>query len=113
MQVNAESYGNAVILNLKGEITEDCISSFKQIVDHHLGDSQVVDLVLNMEQVPFIDSAGLEFLLDLQDRLAAKFGRVKLTCCDENVRKILEITQLSRSFEVLADVAEAVKAIRV
>ena len=113
MQVNAESYGNAVILNLKGEFTEDSIIAFQQVVDHHLGDGQVIDLVLNMEQVPFIDSAGLECLLDLQDRLAAKFGRVKLTCCDANVKKILEITHLARSFEVLADVAEAVKAIRV
>ena len=73
----------------------------------------MVDVVLNMEQVSFIDSAGLECLLDLQDRLAQKFGQVKLVACDENVRKILEITRLTTGFEVLKDVAEAVKAIQV
>jgi anti-anti-sigma factor len=72
-----------------------------------------VDLVLNMEQVPFIDSACLEYLLDLQDRLAEKFGQVKLTNCDPNVMKILEMTHLTTSFEILRDVAEAVKAIQV
>ena len=113
MNITAESYGHAVILNLKGDLTEDSLRAFMQVVDHHLGDNHVVDVVLNMEQVPFIDSAGLECLLDLQDRLTQKFGQVKLVGCDENVRKILEITRQTPGFEILNDVAEAVKAIRV
>lgn len=113
MNITAESYGHAVILNLKGDLTEDSLRAFMQVIDHHLGDNHVVDVVLNMEQVPFIDSAGLECLLDLQDRLTQKFGQVKLVGCDENVRKILEITRLTPGFELLDDVAEAVKAIRV
>jgi anti-anti-sigma regulatory factor len=38
-------------------------------------------------------------------------GQVKLLRCDENVRKILEITRLESSFEVFTDVHEAVKTI--
>ncbi len=113
MNVSAESYGHAVILNLKGDLTEDSLRAFMQAVEHHLADNQVVDIVLNMEQVPFVDSAALECLLDLQDRLAEKFGQVKLVGCDDNVRKILEITRLTTCFDVLKDTAEAVKAIHV
>lgn len=113
MNITAESYGHAVILNLKGDLTEDSVRAFMQVIDHHLGDEYVVDVILNMELVPLVDSAGLECLLDLQDRLAQKFGQVKLVACDTNVRKILEITRLTPSFEILNDVAEAVKAIRV
>ncbi len=113
MNITAESYGHAVILNLKGDLTEDSLRALMQVIDHHLADSHLVDVILNMEQVPFVDSAGLECLLDLQDRLTQKFGQVKLVGCDENVRKILEITRLTPGFEILKDVAEAVKAIRV
>jgi anti-anti-sigma factor len=113
MNITAESYGHAVILNLKGDLTEDSLKAFMQVIDHHLGNNQVVDVILNMEQVPFVDSAGLEYLLGLQDRLGEKFGQVKLVSCDTNVRKILEITRLANSFEILKDVAEAVKAIEV
>ena len=113
MNITAESYGPAVILNLKGELTEDTLKAFMQVVDHHLGDNQMVDVVLNMEQVPFIDSAGLECLLDLKDRLATKLGQIKLVGCDVNVRTILEITRLASELELLNDVTEAVKAIRV
>jgi anti-anti-sigma factor len=113
MNLTAESYGHSVILNIKGELTDDSLVALRQVVDHHLAGGEVVDLVLNLEQVPFIDSACLEYLLDLQDKLAEKFGQVKLTNCDANVTKILEITHLTTSFEILRDVAEAVRAIQV
>ena len=112
MSVTAESYGHAVILNIKGELTEDSLSAFMQAVDHQLDNGKdIIDLVLNMENVPFIDSAAMEFLLELQDRLMERLGQVKLANCDENVRKILEITRLESTFEICEDITEAVKAI--
>jgi len=112
MKVGTESYGHAVMLNIDGEITEDTLSVFRQSVDPHVADAEVVDIVLNMESVPFVDSAALEYLLDVQDELAAKFGRVKLVKCDENVRKIMEITRLDRTFEEFSQVADAVKSVQ-
>jgi anti-anti-sigma factor len=113
MQVTAESYGHAVILNLKGELSEDSLAAFKQSVDHHLVNSQVVDLILNMQQVPFVDSVALECLLDLQDKLGERLGQVKLIDCDPNVLKILEITHLANQFEILQDINDAIKSTRV
>ncbi len=110
MNLTAESYGHAVILNLKGEMTEDSLTAFQKDIERHLASEKVVDLVLNLQEVPFIDSANLEYLLELQERLAEKFGQIKLTCCDANIQKILEITRLARSFETYCDVNEAVKS---
>jgi anti-anti-sigma factor len=111
MSITVESYGHSVLLNIKGELTEDTMAAFNQDVDRQLQDKDVIDLVLNMEHVPFLDSNAMEYLLDLQDRLAERMGQVKLLRCDENVRKILEITRLESSFEVFTDVHEAVKTI--
>lgn len=113
MKVSAESYGHAVILNIKGEVSEDDLSLLNQAIEHQLGDPEVVDLVLNLDGVPFMDSAVLAYLLDLQDRLAERFGQVKLVAVDENVMTILEITRLRSSFEIYRDTSEAVKAIQV
>ncbi len=111
MKVGAESYGHAVILNLKGELTEDSLKVFDDAVNHHLAGKEVIDLVLNMEEVPFIDGTLLEYMLDLQERLSERLGQVKLVKCDENIRKILEITRLDSTFETYADMSEAVQAI--
>lgn len=111
MNATAESYGHTVLLHLKGEFSEDSLAGLRQIVEHNIAGKEVVDLVLNMEAVGFIDSAGLEYLLELQDRLAERLGQVKLIKPDEHLRKILEITRLAGTFETFHDVAEAVKAI--
>lgn len=113
MNITAESYGHAVVLNMKGELSEDTLGAFRREVDHQLGGKDVVDLVLNVEKVPFVDSAALEYLLELQEGLAEKFGQVKFAKPDENIRKILEVTRLDSEFEVYDDIAEAVKAVRV
>jgi len=111
MNIASESYGHAVILNLKGEMTEDALGPLRQAVEHQLESAEVVDIVLNLEQVPFIDSVVLEYLLDLGDRLADRFGQVKLLKVDPNVLLILEITRLRSTFEIFQDAPEAVKAI--
>ena len=111
MKITAESYGHAVILNLKGELTEDGVSSLKEAVDHQLEDVEVVDIAFNLETVPFIDSAGLEYLLDLQDQLDERLGQVRLIQCDQNVRKILEITRLDNVFELFDNVSQTVRAV--
>jgi len=113
MDLNAESYGRAVILNVKGELTEDSLEAFRRMVEHHLGNKEVIDLVINMEEVPFIDSAALEYLLDVQDQLATKVGQVKVANCSDNILKILEITRLTETFEIFDDIPQAVKAMQV
>ena len=111
MNITAESYGHAVILNLQGDFTEDSLPPVKQAVDHQRAAEGVVDLIFNMEKVPFIDSASLEYLLDLQESLNEKFGQVKLLKCDANVRKILEITRIDATFDIFDEVAHAIKTI--
>ena len=109
MNIQAESYGHALILNLSGELNADALEAFRQTVDRHLEGKEVVDLVLNLASVTFIDSEGLECLLDLQDRLAERLGQVKLVRPTENVATILEITRLKPSFDIYHDVPEAAK----
>ena len=110
MKVTAESYGHAVILNVDGELTEESLSMFQPAVEHQLANKEVIDLVLNMEQSPFIDSVLLEYLLNVQDWLAERLGQVKLVKCDENVRKIFEVTRLDTVFEIYDETLQAVRA---
>lgn len=111
MQITAESYGQAVILNCKGELTADSLEAFRRAVEHQLAEEKVRDLVLNFEEVPFLDSAALEYLLELQAALADRLGQVKLARLDENLRKIMEITRLESAFERYDDLSEAVRTV--
>ncbi len=111
MQTTAESYGQAVILNCKGELTADSLVAFKTAVAHQLEEEQIRDVVLNFEEVPMIDSACLEYLMELQEQLAGRLGQVKLAKLDDNIVKILEITRLESAFDRYEELSEAVKTI--
>lgn len=113
MSIPCESYGHAVILKPKGELTEDTLNSLQRAVDHQLENPEVVDIILNVEEVTFMDSMTLEYFLDLKDRLIDKFGCVRFVHCPDSVRKILEVTRLDTDFEIFEDITAAVKAMRV
>lgn len=109
MNIAAETYGRAVVLNIKGDLNEDALSGLQETIDHHLQRAEVVDVILNVAEALFIDSATLEYLLDLQDTLSETFGSIKFVNCDENVGKILEVTRLNNEFSVYDELAQAVK----
>ena len=111
MIVKAESYGQVVVLNCRGEFTTDSLEAFQRTVEKQLADAQVRDLVLNLEDVPFVDSAVLEYLLELQEQLSERLGQVKLARPHQNTWKVFEITRLENAFEKFEDVSEAVKTI--
>jgi anti-anti-sigma factor len=111
MNVVAESYGQAVVLNCKGELTVDSLEAFKRVMAHQLEDGQVRDVVLNLQEVPFLDSAALAYLLDLQEQMGERLGQLKLAGLDANLAKILEVTGLESAFERCQDVSQAVKAV--
>ena len=65
-------------------------------------------VVLDLEQVPLIDSAGLEMLLDVQEDYQRRGGALKLACRNPLCREILTVTGVGKQFEIYSDVASAV-----
>jgi anti-sigma B factor antagonist len=109
MSIPVEDYGHAIILKPKGELTEDTLGAFREVVEHQLKEDAVVDVIIDMEDVAFLDSTVLEYLLDLQDSLHEKFGQVRMAKCDQNIAKILEMTRLDMVFELFDDTNDAVR----
>lgn len=109
MNTTTEKMGQAAVFHCVGDLTVDSLEAFRHVLDHALEDSQVRDAVLDFHGVPFVNSAGWECLLELQERLAQRLGQVKLVGMDENVAKILEMTRLTEAFDCYGDLAVAVK----
>ncbi|MDP6045752.1 MAG: STAS domain-containing protein [Phycisphaerae bacterium] len=109
MSIPVEDYGHAVILKPKGELVEDTVGAFREVVEHQMEDDAVVDVIVDMEDITFIDSVVLEYLLDLQDSLQEKFGQVRLSGCNNNIAKILEMTRLDAVFEMFENTEDAVR----
>lgn len=109
MEIREQKHGAVTALQPKGPIIEDDADRLRdrllEVRAKSLG-----RLVLDLANVPFVDSRGLEALLDVTDELAK--GGQSLRLCGENevLREILELTDLASSFEHYDDVNSAVRS---
>ena len=65
-----------------------------------------------MSAVPYIDSTGLAFIVELHKSLASRGGQLFLADANERVREILEITRIGEIVPLFQDVEDAEAALR-
>jgi len=109
MKVKTQDYNNITVVELQGELEVDFIELFQKTVTGIIA-THKAGIVIDMSEVGFIDSAGLERLLWARDYCNENDCQFRLAGLDENCAKILEITRLENEFDRYAEVAKAVKS---
>jgi anti-sigma B factor antagonist len=111
MQLRLESrpVGDVLIVQCQGRIV---VGEAVNTLHYYVQDSFVryTDIVLQLDQVEFIDSSGLGALVRLMQAARAKGGDLKLSGLPALLRKALETTNLLSQFETYDSVEEAVTA---
>ena len=69
-------------------------------------------LVVNMDKVEFVDSAGLGVLVGGLKRVRAHDGSLDLACTRERILRIFRITGLTKVFGIHQTVDQAIAAIK-
>lgn len=59
------------------------------------------DVVLDLTNTQFIDSAGLAILLNVQRRLERRGGQLKVICDDGPVMRVIELARLEEALGVV------------
>jgi len=109
MKISHQDYNNVVVVEIHGEFLEEYCRLFQDTMTE-LVKKQVVGIVLDMSQVPFIDSSSLWMLLWLRDYCHENKSQLKLAGLDDNIKKILEITRLDTKLDRYEELSEAVKS---
>lgn len=107
MNVNLEKINGYSVLFIKEErIDAHNSGELKEYILHMIEQGEV-KVIVQLEQVRFIDSSGLGALLSGYKNAAAKSGKLALACCKQQVLSMFELTRLNRVFEIYADLNEA------
>lgn len=106
--VAAETFGSVTVVHVPAELAGEQADVFRQAV-LALNQRQIV---LDLDHMELLDSAGLTALVNLGDELRAQGGELKIATADPTNRKILEITRIDQEFEVFPTVLEAVRSFR-
>lgn len=112
MKLMTEDHDQLAIFKIQGELvadaSEDLLSAFRERMER-----QVRDYVFDLAETEFIDSQGLETLLEIQDKATEQLGQIRLAAVADNVNEILRITRLTMRLERHATVDEAIKSMRI
>jgi anti-sigma B factor antagonist len=111
MDWSAEERDGVTVVGLRGEFDADAAPGFQAQVDALLREGAQY-FVVDLGGVSFIDSAGLAALVRLYKHVRLGEGDVGLASVPPSVLKILELTRLSRVFEIFPTTAEAAAALR-
>ena len=109
MRIKTQDYNDVTVIELQGEICADFVETLKSTIEMTVSKKKV-GIVLDMTQINFIDSKGLEHLLWIRDFCNDNSCAFKLAGLNEHCAKILEITGLQKEFDKYAALAEAVKS---
>ncbi len=67
-------------------------------------------LVIDFDHVPYIDSEGLERLLDAFHQVREKNGHIKISNPNPLCSEILEITRMTNYFDIYFDLEKAARS---
>lgn len=98
--------GDRTVIVVGGEVDVYTAPQLRERIISLVDDGHY-DLVVDMEQVEFLDSTGLGVLVGGLKRVRAHDGSLALVCTQERILKIFRITGLTKVFPIHASVAEA------
>ena len=98
-----------VVLTVSGEIDIATAPSLRERI-HGLLTEDNPQLVVDLDDVGFLDSTALGVLVGGLKRVRAHEGSLRLVCNQERILKIFRITGLTKVFPIHTTVDEAVAA---
>ncbi len=99
--------GDAVVATLRGEIDLHNSPLVRTTLLKALEDDKPQKLVLNLGEVPYMDSSAIAVLVESLQKMRKVGGKVFLTNLQPRVKGLLEIARLDSIFGIAANEEEA------
>jgi anti-sigma B factor antagonist len=110
MHIEERKVGDVVVLDLKGKITLGEGDELLKDKINSLVNQGYNKLLLNLEGVPYIDSAGLGEIVRTYTTISRQGGSLKLLNLTKRINDLLSITKLLTVFETHDSESDAVQS---
>jgi len=109
MKVDRQRVGTVDVLSPIGALADADADGFAGVLRSRL-DAVNPRLVVDMHEVPYMDSIALEKFLDVAEDLQSRGAHLKLCAASPTCREILELTGLASSFQFFDSIEDAVRS---
>jgi anti-sigma B factor antagonist len=110
MQIDERTVGEVTILDLKGKVT---LNEGDEVLKDKINSLIMQNkkrILLNLAEVPYIDSAGLGEIVRTYTTVSRQGGQLKLVNLTKRITDLLMITKLLTVFETFEVEADALKS---
>ncbi len=101
-----------LIVRLKGELDHHTSNIFRKAVEKELEKDIVQNLIINMENLTFMDSSGLGTILGRYKQVHSLGGKVIICGVGKHNKKILEMGGLLKLIPVCSDEQKALEILK-
>ena len=110
MQIEERNVGDVVVLDLKGKVTLGQGDELLKDKVNSLVNQGHRKIILNLADVPYVDSAGLGEIVRTYTTVSKNGGSLKLLNLTKRITDLLAITKLLTVFETFDAESEAVRS---
>ncbi len=110
MKIDERVVGDVTILDLKGKVLIGEGDELLREKVNGLVEGGKTKIVLNLAEVPYVDSAGLGEIVRCYTTVSRKDGKLKLLNLTKRIQDLLSITKLLTVFESFDNEEGAVKS---
>jgi anti-sigma B factor antagonist len=110
MKASLRQVGNVAVVDLSGKITIGEGDVVLRDKVHELLDAGKSQILLNLEKISYMDSAGIGELVACYKRAREKGGTVRLLKPSGKVADLLQLTKLQEVFDTFEDEPKALKS---
>ena len=114
MTVDFETAGDILILRLRGRFATGQDTSYLRTKAEEIKSSGKSKVLMDFRDVSYIDSTGIGFLIGIYTSVKrAPDGQFVMTCANQRVREVLDLTRLSKvipCYDAESDAMEVLKS---
>ena len=110
MRIEERAVNGVTILDLHGKMLIGEGDELLREKINQLVENGTEKIVLNLAEVPYVDSAGLGEIVRCYTTVSRKNGKLKLLHLTKRIHDLLSITKLLTVFETYEDESEVVKS---
>ena len=109
LSITVEENGSATVVHLEGDVDLNVSPLLRKRLKELTGD-KVAKIVVNLADVPYIDSSGVATLVECLQGVSRYDGKLHLAAMVQQTRSVFEISRLDTVFSIYDSLQEALEA---
>lgn len=109
LSVTTSHHDDVSIVVVEGEVDVQTAAQLRQTLDQEIAEGHV-RLVVNLDEVTFLDSTGLGVLVGRLKLVRNASGWLRIVCSSDRILRVFRITGLDKVFGIHPSLDEALAA---